>query len=537
MHCHDYNPYKTKREIWFVVMFVAFMLWQLPGIFPAISYEGDALSICAGCEYTFNNGWSTLGERGYGYWMQPLTFVWIITIKHLLPTLGCEEIYSLSSGIAAIGMQLLAVIFAARVTEIRKEVILLTLILLPESYALAMYPNSATLSGVLYMAGILTIVNKQFIPAVILLTLAPLFRLDVVIAYPIIPLLLRYNGMSWKRSLLISIGYAITLIIFTFTIYKILGADVMFTAKEHSRWSNLLPFRKNIIAIFGFYGVSIIGLLIISLIILIRKKENTGNRFIIISSWAIVILVHLIQLRFGNASKHFAMLIPYVTIIASSGLRWLIDRRRNAKAWILILIIVASQISGVRIERNGNEVLPQTLLNDFNPTLASIPISTSYGDYTFVIGGGQPAMTADEAILTSGNFFYSIFIHNLKENNIRRREVVMAFLGREKNATAIFTTWEEESALMLMQERGEIGNTDINIDKELANYTERIENSQTCEEMSKYLTTKYSDHANPIYFVNTEGETHRWRTALNRLQKKGLIERLDNEGAIWQLKQ
>lgn len=55
------------------LMFCLTVVWILPGIFPLVSYEGDAMSICYGCEFTADNGWQTLGWEGYGFWMQPLT--------------------------------------------------------------------------------------------------------------------------------------------------------------------------------------------------------------------------------------------------------------------------------------------------------------------------------------------------------------------------------------------------------------------------------------------------------------------------------
>ncbi len=91
---------KTCRStLLFRVLLLLYVLWQIPGIFPLCSFESDALSISAGCEYTYINGWGTIGTVGYGYWMQPLTYMLIVAIKHILPQFDCETIYA---GISAL---------------------------------------------------------------------------------------------------------------------------------------------------------------------------------------------------------------------------------------------------------------------------------------------------------------------------------------------------------------------------------------------------------------------------------------------------
>ena len=54
-----------------------------------------------------------------------------------------------------------------------------------ESYALATYPNSTSIAGLCFVAAMVFVAFRYRIPALILLVVAPMFRLDVVMIYPI----------------------------------------------------------------------------------------------------------------------------------------------------------------------------------------------------------------------------------------------------------------------------------------------------------------------------------------------------------------
>ena len=139
----------------------AFVLWTLAGLFPfELTFEGDSLRIIAGCSVMYNQGWAVPPEVSYQYGMQPAIIYLIVSVKHLLPFLSCNTIYSMLSAIAALAAIPLAVAFVHRVTGMSKTLILFALILLPETYALSTYPNSSSFSYALALWAFLLIMRE-----------------------------------------------------------------------------------------------------------------------------------------------------------------------------------------------------------------------------------------------------------------------------------------------------------------------------------------------------------------------------------------
>lgn len=524
-----------KQNILFPLMFVVFVMWQCAGIFPAISYEGDALSISAGCEYSYKHGWDSLGEKGYGYWMQPLTYVLILAIKELAPSAGCEQIYSILSSIAAIIFQIFTILFVSRLTRLSRSWVLLALFLLPESYALAMYPNSTSLCAALFMAGAWLLINRHAYWGFALLAIAPAFRLDVLVVYPSLPFLLILSGYSVRKSIIYSFLYAIALSAFLYFMYTMLGADILHTASEHSRWGDLVPLKKNLIAIFGFYGLPGLSLLLLSPFLCFKMRNRRKLLTVYIMSWCMLLLVHTIQLRFGNASKHFAMLIPFVTILIATTLAKITSGKSKISRPIILAIFGLTMIGGIRYS-SGKKIITQSLLNEYSPTLAKHEFETSRGDFSLVLGGGQAAMTSDEAILTSGNIFYPWFIHRIKEANLKRRTALCKFLRSDKNQEVIYAPWEEMASLDLLSEKGEIPINVSTQDRTLFDGIGNIEEPGSIDNMAAHIKNKYSSRQDRIIFVHTESISHRWEFALQALSKLKIIEPEDSSFTIYKIR-
>ena len=83
-----------------------------------------------------------------------------------------------------------------------RATILIAAMLLPEMYAIAMYPNSAIPAAACFIWALVSIIRNKHWAAILLMCIAPLFRLDVVIAYPAIFPLLIFVGRSGRRALL-----------------------------------------------------------------------------------------------------------------------------------------------------------------------------------------------------------------------------------------------------------------------------------------------------------------------------------------------
>lgn len=218
---------KTCRStLLFRVLLLLYVLWQIPGIFPLCSFESDALSISAGCEYTYINGWGTIGTVGYGYWMQPLTYMLIVAIKHILPQFDCETIYAGISALCALSLQLVLIVFASRMLRPeRKWLLPVALWLIPESYALATYPNSTSIAGLCFVAAMVFVAFRHRIPALILLVVAPMFRLDVVMIYPTLPFVLVLSGYTWRNALIAAAVCAAAVVAAIMVFYPLSGAS------------------------------------------------------------------------------------------------------------------------------------------------------------------------------------------------------------------------------------------------------------------------------------------------------------------------
>lgn len=507
------NTHNERRVT--LVLFGLFVLWQLVGILPFTAYEADAVSVCAGCEYTYRNCWSTLGDMGYGYWLQPLSYAVIVMFRHILPGLPCETVYAALSSLSAIVFQALTIVFVTRTTHIRPVYVLLALMLLPESYALAMYPNTTAFCAALFAGALCLITARKYIPAAILLLVAPLMRIDVLVIYPVIPFILASSGMSWRKSLALTAIFAVIVAGFTWLIYRAMGTDALFALGEHSRWSDKLPASKNLLAVFGFYGIVSVILVPAGLIIAARQRR----RMIITMTLCAIVFVHLVQLNFANASKHFALLIPFVIILSALALGKLAAVRNRLPAKIAIGLIVLSQLTGIRLTP-APDVTSTSQFNSDIPAPLAVDVSLIGLKAQLVIGGGQTVMTADEAVITSGNFFYPFFIHNLKTNGIERQSNFITCVRNNPTAVYVYPSWEEMSRVHLLEQTGDIPDGIAIKDDRLEEYLQDSENTGKNSEIAEHFRRTYGDR--PAFLFITEPISHRWRKTINTLVESGI---------------
>lgn len=494
----------------FTVCFILFIIWQLPGIVPFISYEGDAVSISMGCEYTYSHGWHTLGDEGYGYWMQPLAYILIVAIKHLLPSCGCEEIYSVVSSMSCVGCQLLIIVFAHRLMGLNKLAILFSLLLIPESYALGMYPNTTAIAVVFFMGGVCLIQRRNTFYAFVLLMIAPFVRLDVLMIYPVIPVIMSLSGCSWGRSISISLGFGMLLAIFILLFFPLLGADVFKTMTEYSRWNSIITYDKNLLAIIGFYGIINIFLVPIGYFVLCKK----GRWEIVFLITIAVLLVHLFNFRFGNASKHFALLLPFVSILVAIGVEYFIRTSNNVLSVVLGLAVFCYLFIGCRFI-DGVNSYPQARLNRYVPTL----ICLKSGTLEICLGGGQPAMTADETMIFSGQFFYPWYVHNLKNENLSRQERLIQSLHDNPDDKMVIATWEESQRLKLFSIIHGLEMDNVTYDEELSKFRRGIRKHETQVGLCRYVNKVYGNHAD-VKFVCTESISHAWDKMVSIVEKE-----------------
>lgn len=501
-----------RKEHSFAVFFILFILWQIPGIFPLISYEGDGTSVSFGCEYAFSRGWGAIGDRGYGFWMQPLLYWFVSIFKHLLSSFSCEAIYCLLSAACAVSVQYLSIIFASRLSGFRPLTVLAALAFIPESFMLSMYPNSTAVAMLPLLGAFLLLARGgglRISLALLLLLLAPLIRLDVVIVYPLILPLFIWGGMPWRKALIFSACFALITIAAISGLYRLLGGDILYTLNEFGTWQSKVNWYSNLLAIAGFYGIGGFLLLIVGFCRLIKDRRY----FLLLIIAGAMLLVHIVNFRFGNASKHYALLLPFIAAAAAIGVRYVTSCRRRPFFAALITVCVLWLFTGVRLT-SGIYSVP----NRYVPTVARAAI----GPVEITIGGGQAFRTGDEAILLSGEAFYPLYISRLKAEYERRLQLLSESNTFLSDKTVVVHGWEEMSRVLMLCARGECMGLERVFDNDL-NYVMGSGMNSNPEAAAEYLRATYNIDGTHV-ILSTEPINFRNDYLFEVLAGKGVLE-------------
>ncbi|WP_278411599.1 hypothetical protein [Barnesiella intestinihominis] len=144
------------------------------------------MHVIAGCNIMYNQGLTFPPVYSYLYEMQPLVTYTVVGFKYIFPFLTCEQIYCLLSAICGALFIVESVNFVYRITSFRKIFILLSLFLIPESFAISMYPNSAIFAAVFFVCALNRLLDGKFYVAMVLMVIAPLYRIDILIVYPVV---------------------------------------------------------------------------------------------------------------------------------------------------------------------------------------------------------------------------------------------------------------------------------------------------------------------------------------------------------------
>ncbi len=428
------NPYSLA--------FTLYVIWALVGAWPLTCYESDSMHLIAGCDMMVQQGWQFPPVYSYGYDMQPLITYMVVGIKRLFPSLTCEEVYCLMTALVAIVLALLTIELVYRLTAIRRELILLGMFLIPESAAIAMYPNSAVFAAFFFVFGLWLTIRKRFCWGGLTLGLAPLFRMDVLIVYPVYPCLLWWMGHKWKDSLGRSVLVAVWIITFVSCCCYGLGANPMKSLFAYNSFNETLTYSSLVIyAVVAFYTV--LGLVLVIYSIFLSGKHKEWRLMIV--ALVPILLLHVMFLHTGCAAKHYLYLIPFTLLLTVPALQQLFFVCSKRVRWtlgvgMLLFLTVSVRISLLQyawIERQGavGQAGPSWTLYKENVT----PYRISMG-----IGTGQVIPTADEYMLASGNLFYPLYIHRFKQGLVRRMENIEAYLSHKRDYNLLVFSWQDE---------------------------------------------------------------------------------------------
>ena len=401
-----------------------------------------------GCDILYNQGWSLPPSVCYQYKMQPLTVVAIVAFKHLMPFLSCEEIYCLLTAISSFLFLIGSIKFARHITGLEGHIILLAAILLPETYAIAMYPNSSILSSTCFIWVLVFITLRKYWLSIILMCIAPLFRLDVVIVYPAILPLFFIEGHSFKKSIGLSFLYAVLAVCLSSLGFYIFKADIFSTFSGYQSWSNKLGIFNTLIAVFGYYSLSYIILLPCGIYAIARKKKWKELALVLIP----ILILHFVYRSMGCASKHFLHITPFVIISGARALSLLIHALKENRflKWATIVLVVLFYITSFRIIPSAKPWYEKH--NIYNGGLLTSLSSTKLNStkVTLGIGAGQVVPTDDEYTLASGQLFYSLYIHAYKNEIAETRHAIKSALDTLASSDIVASAWGTRAPFVSM---------------------------------------------------------------------------------------
>ena len=403
--------------------------------------------------------------------MQPLVGLIIVGLKSFLSQLTSEQIYSAFTMLVSIAYLFVCSFFVSKLAKIKWEYCFFLLILFPESYSIAYYPNTAIFSSFVFVIGLLLILKKPLnLLSILLLGIAPLFRIDILAIYPMIILLL-WLVLDFKNSFKLSLFYALFIFLIAnigFTLLKVnpiktlvqLGDSVSLT-KTTFDIVNFLKINAT------FYSIPTILMILYGLLSLIK---SSNYKLLALSILPIFILYFIYRDFSGGAPKHIHYLLPFIVLLCAISLKYVLNLTKKKKYLFLSAICMLILIQGLIGLRFYPESKPWIGKNysvqNPRPTVISLFSLRlyNYGLLEAVIGAGQVIPTADELMLLSGNFFTPYYWHDVKKNELEERKVLGKMIQESKDTMYFMTT--QASDWPLSQNLHNIGFTIKNNDIE-----------------------------------------------------------------------
>lgn len=403
---------KTSKYPLYYILLGCFCLWMSIGIFPLVSYESDAMHIIAGANLLCENGFSLPPLYCYRYDMQPLSVIMIAGLHKMIPLLTCEQWYCVLTAIAAYFVIFQSIRFVRSVTGCSNLLVLLTLVFFPESYAIAMYPNTSIFALAFFLYAMNMILKGRNILPLVLMCIAPLMREEIIAVYPVIILLFLYRKDSLKRSVLLSAIFAVAVVVIDLSVYWLLDAMPAGTMDTYQYIQPRLV-EKIKYTIYTFYTIVNFITIPIGLWICARKKRWLLMAIALVP----MALVHYIYRYYAGATKHWLYLLPFVMVLAVYGWQLVVElckRYRAAGITILLLFAVYLTIS-IKIDVKDYPWYdnPESVAN-CQPSITLDTIHVADHQVRIGLGAGQLIPTTDEYMLLTGGIVYPFYIHNYK---------------------------------------------------------------------------------------------------------------------------
>lgn len=425
------------------IVLALFFIWMCIGVFPLTCYESDGMHVIAGCNIMYNQGLTFPPVYSYLYEMQPLVTCTVVGFKYIIPFLTCEQIYCLLSAICGALFVVGSVNFVYRITSFRKELILFSLFLIPETFAISMYPNSAVFAAAFLIGALNKLLDNKFCVAAILMIIAPLYRVDVLIVYPVVFFIFLFQKKSLKESIAKSALLAALVLLFVSIGYWGLRANPLTALTGYNGMNETHSFASQVkFAVFTFYTVLNFVFIPIGLVVLFREKKFGIMGIALIP----VLLIHFMFRYTGCAPKHYLYLIPFVSLMSATAIRWIYRwvKGKPVLKYGIVSIVVLFLCLGVRIDFPDspwrNEPGSDAKLG---PYVQFCRENHTKYHVTIGVGAGQLIPTLDEYMLLSGNLFYPFYIHEYKEVKDNKRIAVKKWLDVKEKYDLLACSWED----------------------------------------------------------------------------------------------
>ena len=421
---------KILQRNLYPILLVLFLVWMAIGVFPLYCYENDSMHVLTSCGIVVNQGIQFPPMLHYEYDMQPLTYFVVVIVAKIASFLTVEHVYCLLAWISAVAFILGSLDFVNKVYRPSNKLhLLLALALLPEMYAVGMYPNSAIPAAASFVWALCFIWNRKYIPGLLLMVIAPLFRVDVVIVYPALLPLFWLRGESFKKSFLFSAAFALSIIALLALCFWLLHANPLESVAGYQHWNNTIERRDVIFAILGYYSIVYLILLPLGVGFAVRNQVFKHLFLCLLP----ICLLHFVYRSMGCASKHYLYMSPFVILLGTIAIEGISRRSRLVKSVALVTLIFVSCFSVARF-------------NMQEPTLYSrLPVRYVIKEirrgvlmWDFGIGTGQHIPTCDEHMLATGNLFYPFYMHYFKKEMVQQMNDELNYLLAQKGKCTLY---------------------------------------------------------------------------------------------------
>ena len=397
----------------YLILLTLFVIWVLVGVFPLQCYETDGQVITFGCDITYREGWSLPPLYTYEYRQQPLITILMTALKHIMPFFATEQIYYAFSVLCSFIFLIGCIEFGRMIAQTSRTRLLIAAMLLPEMYAIAMYSNSAIPAAALMIWALIFTLKQKHWQSILLLCLATWFRIDIVTVYPVVLPLLYFSGKSFKQSFWQAVAYGVAIVVISLSGFWLMNAQVLGTVGLYEKWNNIVTPMQRFFAIFGYYSLVYFILLPLGIFAIVRSKR-WKELFVVLLP---IVVLHTVMAEFGNASKHFLYNAPFVIIAGTRALQWLEEvlSKRTVLKWACITMAILLMTVSVRQQRKNVEWLQANPLNSIGIAAPLTSLEIGGREVSLALGAGPQIFTGDEYMLATGHFFYSWYVHSIKE--------------------------------------------------------------------------------------------------------------------------